>query len=88
MGILTWVVLGLVAGLLAKFLMPGQGPSGLIITIVLGIAGALLGGYIGSHLLGIGDVTGFDLRSVALAVGGAVLLIFIYGALRRAKIIR
>jgi uncharacterized membrane protein YeaQ/YmgE (transglycosylase-associated protein family) len=87
MGILSWIVLGLIAGLLARFLMPGQGPSGLIVTIVLGIAGALLGGYIGTHVFNLGEVTGFDLRSVALAVGGAVLLLLIYGALRRAKII-
>jgi uncharacterized membrane protein YeaQ/YmgE (transglycosylase-associated protein family) len=87
MGILTWIVLGLVAGILAKFLMPGQGPGGLVITILLGIAGAFVGGYIGSHFLGWGDVTGFDLRSVALAVGGAVLLLVVYGMLRRAKII-
>ena len=87
MGILYWVVLGLVAGLLARLLMPGRGPAGLVVTILLGIAGALVGGFIGSHFLGFGDVTGFDLRSLALAVGGAVLLLFIYGALQRAKIV-
>jgi uncharacterized membrane protein YeaQ/YmgE (transglycosylase-associated protein family) len=87
MGILTWIVLGLVAGFLAKLLMPGQGPSGLIITILLGVAGALVGGYLGSHLLGLEDVTGFNLRSVGLAVGGAVIVLLIYGALKRAKII-
>jgi uncharacterized membrane protein YeaQ/YmgE (transglycosylase-associated protein family) len=87
MGILTWIVLGLVAGFLAKFLMPGQGPSGLIITILLGVVGALVGGYLGSHLLGLEDVTGFNLRSVGLAVGGAVLVLFVYGLLKRAKII-
>ncbi len=87
MGILTWIVLGLVAGLLARFLMPGQGPAGLIVTILLGIAGAVVGGYIGSHFLGFGDISGFDLRSTAIAVGGAVLLLVIYGALKRAKVI-
>jgi uncharacterized membrane protein YeaQ/YmgE (transglycosylase-associated protein family) len=87
MGILSWIVLGLVAGFLAKLLMPGQGPAGLIVTILLGIAGALVGGYLGSRFLGWGDVTGFDLRSVGLAVGGAVLLLVIYGMLKRAKII-
>jgi uncharacterized membrane protein YeaQ/YmgE (transglycosylase-associated protein family) len=88
MGILSWVVLGLVAGLLARLLMPGKSPAGLLITILLGIAGALVGGYLGSHFLGFGDVTGFDLRSLALAVGGAVLLLFIYGLLQSAKIVR
>ena len=87
MGILTWIVLGLVAGVLAKLLMPGQGPAGFVVTILLGIAGALIGGYIGSHFLNWGDVTGFDLRSVGLAVGGAVLLLVIYGMLKRAKLI-
>jgi uncharacterized membrane protein YeaQ/YmgE (transglycosylase-associated protein family) len=88
MGILSWVVLGLVAGLLARFLMPGKSPAGLLLTILLGIAGALVGGYLGSHLFGIGDVTGFDVRSVALAVGGAVLLLLIYGYLQGSKLMR
>jgi len=87
MGILTWIVLGLVAGLLARFLMPGQGPGGLIVTCLLGIAGAFIGGYIGSHFLGIADISGFDLRSTAIAVGGAILLLVIYGALKRAKVV-
>ena len=87
MGIVTWIVLGLVAGILTHLLMPGKGPGGIVWTILLGIAGALVGGYIGSHLLGIEDVTGFDLRSVLLAVGGAVLLLVVYGFLKRAKII-
>ena len=87
MGILTWIVLGLVAGLLARFLMPGQSPGGLIITILLGIAGAVVGGYIASHVFHSGDISGFDLRSTAIAVGGAILLLVIYGALKRAKVI-
>jgi uncharacterized membrane protein YeaQ/YmgE (transglycosylase-associated protein family) len=87
MGILTWIVLGLVAGFLAKLLMPGGSPAGLVVTIILGVAGALVGGFIGTHLLGVQDVSGFDLRSVAIAVGGAVLLLVIYGALKRAKVV-
>jgi uncharacterized membrane protein YeaQ/YmgE (transglycosylase-associated protein family) len=87
MGILAWVVLGLIAGLLARFLMPGRAPEGIIITILLGIAGALVGGFIGNRVFGLEDVTGFDLRSIALAVGGAVLLLFIYGALKRARVL-
>ena len=87
MGILSWILLGLVAGFLAKLLMPGKGPAGFVLTILLGIVGALVGGYLGSHLLGLEDVTGFDLRSVGLAVGGAVLVLLVYGLLKRAKVI-
>jgi uncharacterized membrane protein YeaQ/YmgE (transglycosylase-associated protein family) len=82
MGFVAWIVLGLVAGVLAKMFMPGRDPGGLIVTIVLGIAGALIGGYLGT-LLGFGSVSGFDLRSVAIAVGGAMLLLFLHRMLRR-----
>lgn len=82
MGILSWIVLGLVAGALAKFLMPGDDPGGCAVTIALGIAGALVGGYIGTEL-GFGTVTGFDLRSLAIAVLGTVILLLVYRVLRR-----
>lgn len=75
MGILSWIILGLVVGVLAKWIMPGPDPGGTIITIVLGVAGALVGGFLGS-LVGLGDVTGFNLGSLALAVGGALLLLW------------
>jgi len=74
MGILSWIVLGLVVGALAKWLMPGPDPGGWFITILLGIAGAFVGGWIGSFL-GFGTVTGFNLGSLVLATGGAVLLL-------------
>ena len=74
MGILTWLILGLVVGALAKFIMPGKDPGGIFITILIGIAGAFLGGFIGS-LLGLGDVTGFNLVSVGLATVGALVLL-------------
>jgi uncharacterized membrane protein YeaQ/YmgE (transglycosylase-associated protein family) len=82
MGIVTWIVMGLVAGVLAKMIMPGKDPGGLIITIVLGIAGAVVGGFIGTQL-GFGGVSGFDIRSLAIAVGGAILLLFLYRMLKR-----
>ena len=77
MGILAWIVLGLIAGLLAKLIMPGRDPGGIIITILLGIGGALVGGFLGTRL-GFGGLSGFDLRSMAIAVGGAVLMLFVY----------
>jgi uncharacterized membrane protein YeaQ/YmgE (transglycosylase-associated protein family) len=77
MGILSWIVLGLLAGVIAKVIMPGRDPGGLILTIILGIVGALLGGYIGTHF-GYGSVTGFDLHSVFIAVGGALILLLGY----------
>ena len=77
MGILLWILFGLIVGVIAKFLMPGGGPRGIIITIVLGILGALLGGWIGS-LLGLGGVEGFDVRSMLIAIGGAMLVLLLY----------
>ena len=77
MGILAWIVFGLIAGAVAKMLMPGKDPGGCIITILIGIAGAVLGGFIGS-LLGFGGVSGFDFRSFLIAVGGAILLLWLY----------
>lgn len=82
MGILSWIVMGLIVGLLAKFLMPGKDPGGIIITILLGIGGAFIGGFIGS-LLGLGTVTGFNVGSFLLAIGGAVLLLILYRFIRK-----
>lgn len=81
MGILSWIVFGLIAGVLAKFIMPGDDPGGIIVTILIGIAGAVIGGFVGSFI-GFGDITGFDLRSLAIAVGGALLLLFAYRKLK------
>lgn len=77
MGILSWIVFGLIAGILAKFLMPGRDGGGLIVTIILGIVGALVGGFIATAL-GLGDVTGFNIRSFIIAVGGAILVLIVY----------
>ena len=81
-GIFAWIVMGLLAGLAAKLLMPGKDPGGWIITILLGMAGAVVGGYIGS-LIGFGGLTGFSLKSFLLAVGGAVILLFVYRLIRK-----
>ena len=82
MGIASWIVLGLVAGVIAKLLMPGDDPGGCLVTIALGIAGGVIGGFIGTRI-GWGTVTGFDLRSLALAVGGALILLVIFRLLRK-----
>ena len=77
MGILSWIILGLVAGTIARLLHPGRDRGGCLLTILLGIGGALVGGYIGT-MLGWGRVSGFDLRSLALAVLGALLLLIAF----------
>jgi uncharacterized membrane protein YeaQ/YmgE (transglycosylase-associated protein family) len=82
MGILTWILLGLIVGFLAKLVMPGRDPGGVIITILLGIAGALLGGFVGSAM-GMGDVNGINMGSILLATLGAILLLVIYRLTRR-----
>jgi len=82
MGILTWILLGLVVGVLAKWIMPGKDPGGFIITILLGVAGAFVGGYVGTAM-GIGAVSGFDLMSLLLATAGAVALLAIYRFARK-----
>ena len=74
MGVLSWIILGFVAGSIARILHPGRDRGGCLLTILLGIGGALVGGYIGT-MLGWGRVSGFDLRSLALAVLGALLLL-------------
>jgi uncharacterized membrane protein YeaQ/YmgE (transglycosylase-associated protein family) len=81
MGILSWIVLGLVVGVLAKWVMPGRDPGGIILTAALGIAGAVVGGFI-SNALGFGTVTGFNLVSLAIATAGALLLLWLHRRLR------
>lgn len=77
MGILSWILLGLIVGFLAKWIMPGRDPGGIIVTILIGIAGAMIGGAIAS-LAGLGTVSGFNLWSIIIAVLGAILLLAIY----------
>ena len=81
MGILSWIVMGLIAGAIAKFLMPGDDPGGFFMTIVIGIVGALLGGFIATAL-GLGDVTGFNIRSLLIAIGGSIVLLVVWRAIK------
>lgn len=78
MGIRSWIVFGLIAGAIAKFIMPGKDPGGCLGTIVIGILGALIGGFVGNELLDIGSVTGFNLRSFGIAILGAIILLVLY----------
>tara|TARA_R110002072_G_scaffold223983_6_gene381036 strand:+ start:4218 stop:4469 length:252 start_codon:yes stop_codon:yes gene_type:complete len=81
-GILTWIILGLVAGLIAKFVMPGNDPGGLIVTIIVGIAGAVIGGFI-ANAIGFGTVSGINIRSIVIAAIGAFALLFALRLLKR-----
>lgn len=76
--IIGWIVFGLIAGAVAKLLMPGRDPGGWIVTILIGIAGALLGGFIGGALWGSTGVTDWSIGSFVLAIGGAILLLALY----------
>jgi uncharacterized membrane protein YeaQ/YmgE (transglycosylase-associated protein family) len=78
MSLLAWIALGLIAGLVAKALVPGRDPGGCIVTILIGIAGALLGGWL-STLLGFGGLAGgLDLRNLVIAVLGAIVLLVLF----------
>jgi uncharacterized membrane protein YeaQ/YmgE (transglycosylase-associated protein family) len=77
LGIISWIVVGLIAGLLAKVLLPGDDPGGLIITTIIGMAGAVVGGVLIGVLGGAG-ATGFNVWSILVATLGAVVLLFVY----------
>jgi uncharacterized membrane protein YeaQ/YmgE (transglycosylase-associated protein family) len=83
LNVLLWCLFGLIAGAVAQFIMPGKDPGqsrdprGIALTILLGVAGALAGGFLSSRLFN-WDVTGFNLQSFAIAVAGALLLLFLY----------
>lgn len=85
-GVIAWIVLGLIAGALAKLIYPGSQGGGIFSTIGLGILGAILGGYLGKALIGTSaatSVSAFTILSIALAVIGAIILIFSWGLLTR-----
>jgi uncharacterized membrane protein YeaQ/YmgE (transglycosylase-associated protein family) len=78
MGVISWILFGLVAGAVAKFIMPGKDPGGCIGTTLIGILGAVIGGFIGNELLNIGTVTGFNVTSFGIAILGAIILLLLY----------
>ncbi|WP_337261640.1 MULTISPECIES: GlsB/YeaQ/YmgE family stress response membrane protein [unclassified Serratia (in: enterobacteria)] len=81
MGIISWIIFGLIAGILAKWIMPGKDDGGFIMTVILGIVGAVVGGYI-STFFGMGRVDGFNLGSFVVAVVGALVVLLIYRKVR------
>jgi uncharacterized membrane protein YeaQ/YmgE (transglycosylase-associated protein family) len=83
MGILGFLLLGLIAGAIAKAILPGRQGGGWIVTLVLGVVGAILGGWIGSLIFGGGLGEFFDLRTWLLSILGAVIVLLIYGAVTR-----
>jgi uncharacterized membrane protein YeaQ/YmgE (transglycosylase-associated protein family) len=76
MGLGSWIIMGLVAGAIGKFLLPGKDPGGCIMTPVIGVIGALIGGFIATYL-GFGGISGFDVRSLVIATLGAIILLII-----------
>lgn len=82
MAILWWILFGLIVGIVANIIDPRPAKGGIATAIILGIAGALVGGFLGSLVLGIG-ITGFNLSSLALAIIGALLLLYVGRILTR-----
>ncbi len=74
MGLFSWILLGLIVGVLAKWIMPGKDPGGIVVTILIGIVGSVVGGFLAARF-GLGTVNGFNLPSLAIATGGALLLL-------------
>ncbi|MFE5914376.1 GlsB/YeaQ/YmgE family stress response membrane protein [Streptomyces wedmorensis] len=86
MGILAWILLGLLAGIIAKMLMPGKDPGGIILTTLIGIAGGLLGGWLGKVLFDVDSVDGFfELSTWVAAIVGSIILLAVYRLFARHK---
>ena len=83
MGIIGWIILGLAAGAIAKAILPGNQGGGWLITLLLGVVGALLGGFIGSAVFGSGLEGFFSIQTWLLAIGGAIVVLLIYGLATR-----
>lgn len=82
MGIIAWIVFGLIAGVIAKWIMPGKDGGGFIVTVILGIVGALVGGWLSTTLFHLGSVDGFNIRSFVVAVIGSIIVLWIYRKIR------
>lgn len=82
MGFFSWIILGLIAGALGKLLMPGKQGGGWFVTMLLGIVGAFVGGWVGT-LIGFGSVTGVNIGSIVTAAVGAVIVLAVYNWVRK-----
>jgi uncharacterized membrane protein YeaQ/YmgE (transglycosylase-associated protein family) len=82
MGIISWILLGLVAGALAKFILPGKDPGGCLITMVLGIIGAMVGGFLGTFV-GLGKIESFDLGGIFIATVGAIVVLLVWRLIQK-----
>ena len=82
MGLISWIVVGLIAGLLARWITPGPDPGGIIVTVLVGMAGASVGGFL-VRILGGAGATGFNIWSILVATIGALLLLFLYNLIAR-----
>ena len=85
MGILGWIILGLIAGAIAKLILPGKQGGGWLITLLLGVVGALLGGFLGSVLFGASLQEFFSIQTWLLAIGGSIIVLLIYGLIVNRK---
>ncbi|MFE7649210.1 GlsB/YeaQ/YmgE family stress response membrane protein [Streptomyces phaeoluteigriseus] len=79
MGIIAWILIGLLAGAIAKMLLPGKDPGGIIITMLIGVVGGLLGGWLGKVIFGVDSIDGFfDLSTWIAAIVGSLILLLLY----------
>ena len=84
MGIISWLILGLIAGAIARAILPGKGPGGWIVTIIIGVLGAMLGGWIASAIFDVSvNDRFFDLGTWLFAIGGGLIVSIIWRAVTR-----
>jgi uncharacterized membrane protein YeaQ/YmgE (transglycosylase-associated protein family) len=83
MSFLAFLILGLIAGAIAKLILPGRQGGGWFVTLLLGVVGALLGGWIGSLIFGVGLENFWDLSTWLLAIAGAIIVLLIWGLITR-----
>ena len=83
MGFFGWIILGLLAGAIAKAILPGKQGGGWLVTLILGVVGALLGGWIGSAIFGIGLENFFSIQTWLVAIAGSIIVLLIYGLATR-----